>query len=102
MDQEILEANPESYPDYLKQIQREQQLAAPQTQDEGDQWARMEANMTALIDRDPELMKAIDMERMKASMGFVDKVKVCHFCDIYPQYLTCSTETLRVQSWSIR
>lgn len=76
LDQKMLETNPEGYSEYFKDLERKQQLAAPQSQPEGDQWPRMEANMKALIDYDPELLKGFDMERMKTSWDFANKVKV--------------------------
>jgi len=76
LDQKLSETDPERCREYLKEIEREQRLAIPQAQTDGEQWARMEANAKALIDHDPELSKVVDMERMKSSVSFVNKVKV--------------------------
>jgi hypothetical protein len=82
LNQKIRETDPEAYREWFQNFMSEQEAAAPKAVPEEMQWAKMEANMKAFVDHDPQLMKNLDMEAVKASWDFAHKVKVGPRCRV--------------------
>jgi hypothetical protein len=74
--QEIYATDPEGYREYLKGVERKGKEVIPKGLTDEEKIAQMETNMKALIDHDPDLIKSFDIERMKKSFTYMNKVKV--------------------------
>jgi hypothetical protein len=76
--QEIFATDPERFREYLKDSERRGKEVMPDDLTDKEKIAQMEVNMKALTDYDPDLIPGFDMERMRKSMAFMNKVKVGH------------------------
>jgi hypothetical protein len=76
--QEIFATGPEHYREYLKESERRGKEVMPNDLTDEEKIAQMEVNMKALTDYDPDLIPGFDIERVRKSMAFMNKVKVGH------------------------